>query len=555
MQLVAPLTCGFPAAANGFAFVYQRGSATAVATCYSDFEGFTVLAQPSTGLQLDSNGAVEVYVNQVADVRVTDADGTTVATFTVGNSAPVEEVRSLSFNGTNYDSGAVAPGNPTTLQHIFDLVLTAFGTTDWNIKIGSTTKSPLIWLSSILGIFINVKDPTYGAVGDGVTDDTAHVQAALTAAGSPKGIVFFPSGTYRITSKLSVPVGVHIWGAGSEGTSIKVDHATADVLEYDGSADTGDQEIRGITIDALQANSGKFVSMTATLGPRRVLIVNCVFGSTTTPHTGNLVSAVGTGHSVKIRDCYLYPGSSTGINVSYAGSALYMDTVTMFLVAATWNASLVSAICPARFNSCLFIVSVQTSGTSSILALGDAAVLDAAVTNCRFTNGTSANCTAIALTGANNAASVFYESGNGYTEATPFVARISGYSSVTAAATLFIGDRDGRIETQSSNANIQLHGDLAGISLLTRTTNAAGQVITSNTAPCGAHWTIGVLNSSGGAFSTGNISFGAGFVATTPAIPSGANLANGKTMWYHFRSVVTGGVAAWAPIAPQQQLT
>lgn len=51
----------------------------------------------------------------------------------------------------------------------------------------------------------NVKD--YGAKGDGATDDTAAVQAALTAAaasGRQGGTVIFPRGEYRITSTITV---------------------------------------------------------------------------------------------------------------------------------------------------------------------------------------------------------------------------------------------------------------------------------------------------------------------------------------------------------------
>ncbi|MUU72423.1 glycosyl hydrolase family 28-related protein [Pseudarthrobacter sp. GA104] len=52
-------------------------------------------------------------------------------------------------------------------------------------------------------LFINVKD--YGAVGDGIADDSPGLQAALNAA-SAGCTVFFPPGTYRLVSTLSSAV-------------------------------------------------------------------------------------------------------------------------------------------------------------------------------------------------------------------------------------------------------------------------------------------------------------------------------------------------------------
>ena len=64
----------------------------------------------------------------------------------------------------------------------------------------------------IEGAPVNVKD--YGAVGDGVTDDTAAIQAALDSGVKR---VYAPSGTYAIKtdSKLTVPSGVYVYGDGS----------------------------------------------------------------------------------------------------------------------------------------------------------------------------------------------------------------------------------------------------------------------------------------------------------------------------------------------------
>jgi len=77
-------------------------------------------------------------------------------------------------------------------------------------------------IPSQLGDIISVKD--FGAIGDGFADDTTKIQAALTAA---KGTtLYFPKGTYVVTSKLTVPVDTHILGAGPESTVIDASGAT-----------------------------------------------------------------------------------------------------------------------------------------------------------------------------------------------------------------------------------------------------------------------------------------------------------------------------------------
>jgi len=81
---------------------------------------------------------------------------------------------------------------------------------------------------------VNVKDATYGATGDGVTDDTAAIIAAIAAmtdAGVGTGAVYFPPGTYMF-SNFTIPPNITLYGdsygncilkriVGSVGTAIE----------------------------------------------------------------------------------------------------------------------------------------------------------------------------------------------------------------------------------------------------------------------------------------------------------------------------------------------
>ena len=63
---------------------------------------------------------------------------------------------------------------------------------------------------------INVKD--FGAVGDGVTDDTAAINAAIASISSTGGVIDLPSGVYRTTSTITITsANVSISGHGSFG--------------------------------------------------------------------------------------------------------------------------------------------------------------------------------------------------------------------------------------------------------------------------------------------------------------------------------------------------
>lgn len=99
----------------------------------------------------------------------------------------------------------------------------------------------------------SVKGPSYRAAGDGTTDDTTAVQAAITAVAAEGGTVYFPPGTY-ICGPLSIPAdseNIQFIGAGRLVSTIKLKDGSDDDLltvpvgplpkfvnlEFDGNSD------------------------------------------------------------------------------------------------------------------------------------------------------------------------------------------------------------------------------------------------------------------------------------------------------------------------------
>jgi hypothetical protein len=73
----------------------------------------------------------------------------------------------------------------------------------------------------------------YGATGNGTTDDTAAIQAAVNAA-PVQSVVFFPPGTYRITSTLQGKSEVSCIGTSAFATTIVADFTSGDMLNLTG---------------------------------------------------------------------------------------------------------------------------------------------------------------------------------------------------------------------------------------------------------------------------------------------------------------------------------
>ena len=122
----------------------------------------------------------------------------------------------------------------------------------------STTNRPI---NQKLQESVSVKD--FGAVGDGVADDTTAINAALASLTSG-GIVFMPAGTYKTTGSIIIGNNaVTLKGYGKQNTSIKP-VGTFDAIQVHGTSFSSwadARSVKDLTIDGSNGCTGNGLSI------------------------------------------------------------------------------------------------------------------------------------------------------------------------------------------------------------------------------------------------------------------------------------------------------
>ena len=254
----------------------------------------------------------------------TATQGQTVFTLTNFDYAPGTNNLAVFVNGskqvsgTNYTETNVNTVTFTTGLNVGDVVeflsnlSVAAGTiyaTDINYNEGATGAVTRT-LESKLQETVSVKD--FGAVGDGVTDDTDAIQLAITNGGS----IYFPSGTYKITSTLVISSNtpLELFGEGRNESIISQDTVTEDCLKY-----------AGVSYLSCNISNMQFIGGSASgIGLNFTNVYNCVWS--------NLYISGGTAGITIPTSCF-----STQFNSVYASSAnghafsIVSDVGTLFL--------------------------------------------------------------------------------------------------------------------------------------------------------------------------------------------------------------------------------
>jgi len=237
------------AVASGVVRFYQPGTLTPQ-TVYSDAAAASPITQP---VVLSAGGVATVYAVQPVRMIVKDATDTTTLYDVTENVTRAEQVyvTSSSFNsGTETQLSTLLNNWSTTAggsAGLFTYKRTG-GTSERNLRdaIGESR--------------VPVKD--MGAVGDGVTNDTSAVQAALDRASAEGGgTVFFPPGTYLITSTLTLAANVSMEGVGSAVCIIKQSTAATNGIT---ATTAGNNRIQGLQVTHSGTSTGVGVSFVTT---------------------------------------------------------------------------------------------------------------------------------------------------------------------------------------------------------------------------------------------------------------------------------------------------
>jgi hypothetical protein len=190
---------------------------------------------------------------------------------------------------------------------------------------------------------VGVSVKTCGAKGDGVTDDTAAINTCVASATASGKATFFPGGTYIISSLTTLPAGASLVCEDYQGTIIKTNSATADVIPV---------------------NSGN------------VSITNCQLQSSVVRSAGAYIALGASGGAFNARQLLLQ-APFIGFSIANGFADAYIDDVRIQnTVASTGTSFLIDGGVALRLNSILATGSTAPAAHVKINNVGDITILD-----------------------------------------------------------------------------------------------------------------------------------------------------------------------------------
>jgi hypothetical protein len=261
-----------------------------------------------TGVSVNqSTGVVNITNTGVTNVAV----GTGIAT-TAGNGA---------ITLTNTGVTSLATGNGVSVnQSNGSVTITNTGVTrviaGTNIAISPGNGLGNVTISSTAGTGGTVLVDSFGAVGDGVTNDSAAFQAAIDSLGSTGGIVLLSANKrYRIGTTVILKPSCHLQGQqvmiGSNGYNYYTDYnAIGSALWIDSTATINMKSGSSISRMLIRQRGMTYISPASFAGTAITVLG-------TNPALGNQGNTTTVGDDVTVQDC-MFLGFNQAISATYA---------------------------------------------------------------------------------------------------------------------------------------------------------------------------------------------------------------------------------------------
>jgi hypothetical protein len=336
------------------------------------------------------------------------------------------DTRQLYIGNGTLEDGAPVIGNTEILTEFSDILnITSTYTykgqaAGYTVQTGPTSGTPVtLSLQSWLDQFASVLD--FGAVGDGVTDDTDAINRALyqlycrEVNPQIRRSLFFPAGVYRVTGSIDIPPYATLVGEGSNNSLIVMDNGVADYVAR--------------TADSLQ-NTGVNIGDAGAIPPQYITITN--LGFTHSDPTGSVFL---------VQDATNCTFQNVGFRGTSTTANLISDANGSIGVSFASTSSLVCE--QITFNGCVFsglvwgintdqqtkAVTVSTSQFDILyrgIVLGTAAVTNGGPTGTRIVSNMFDNIYAEGIIFGSNLVlainasghNIFYDVGNHFTGST-----------------------------------------------------------------------------------------------------------------------------------------
>ena len=223
-----------------------------------------------------------VQISQITNRKGLQTDLPQLAGAELGWS--IDERRLFIGNGT-LEEGAPAIGNTEILTEFSDILsfqttytYSGLAATGYAVQTGPVANAPVTQsLQNWLDQWASVKD--FGAVGDGVTDDTDAINRALyqlycrEVNPSIRRSLFFPAGVYIVNQSIKIPSYATLYGEGPDNS----------IITMAAGADSALREYVAQTADSLQ-QTGPNIGANGATTPRYITINDLGFATQDTTY-------------------------------------------------------------------------------------------------------------------------------------------------------------------------------------------------------------------------------------------------------------------------------